>query len=86
MNCVHLHWTMGREGGKKTALRNKTVAKFVHAEGKAIAVQASIGPKGSRRLRLPGFSENEHMKVASLSALPTGRIYPPWKVPGTDFC
>jgi hypothetical protein len=31
---------------------------------------------GSRRLRLPEFLYNRHMKVVRLSALRTGRIYP----------
>jgi hypothetical protein len=33
-------------------------------KGKAIPVQAWIGPEGSRRLRLPGFSESRHVRVA----------------------
>jgi hypothetical protein len=35
------------------------------------------GPEGSRRLRLPIFQDNRHMKVVSLSSLRTGRFYPP---------
>jgi hypothetical protein len=34
------------------------------------------GPEGSRRLRLPDFKDNRHMKVARLSAIRTGRLYP----------
>ena len=44
-------------------------------KGKAIPLQAWTGPKGSWRLRLPGFSDNRHMKVV-MSALRTGRLYP----------
>jgi len=30
--------------------------------------------------------DNRHMKVVRLSALRTGRIYPPGDIPGTLFC
>ena len=40
-------------------------------------LQAQIGPKDSRRLRLPAFSVSRHIKVAMLSALGTGRLYSP---------
>ena len=38
-------------------------------------MQARTGPQGSCRSRLPEFQENWHMKVISLSALRTGRLY-----------
>jgi len=52
------------------------------AQGKAIPVQAWTGPDGSRRMRLPDFKE------VSLSALGTGRLYPPpqGNISGTHFC
>ena len=43
---------------------------------KAILVLSWTGPSGFRRLRLPQFQENRHMKVAMLSPLRTGRLYP----------
>jgi hypothetical protein len=49
--------------------------------GKDITVWAWKGPLGSRRLRLPGFLDSWHMKVARLSARRTSRLYP-----GTHFC
>jgi hypothetical protein len=55
-------------------------------KGKAIPLQAWTGPEGSRRLRLPDLKTNRHMKVARLSALRTGRLYPPGNIPGTYFC
>ena len=37
----------------------------------------------SRRLTLPEFLDNRHMKVVRLSALPTGRLYPSGDILGT---
>jgi len=49
---------------------------FFIGKGKAIPLQACTGSEGSRRLRLPKFLDIRHMKVVSLSALHTGRLYP----------
>jgi hypothetical protein len=43
---------------------------------KAIPLQAWAGPWGSKRLELPEFQDNRHIKVVRLSTLHTGRIYP----------
>jgi len=43
---------------------------------KAILIQSWTGPEGFRRLGLPEFQENRHMKAAMLSTLRTGRLYP----------
>jgi len=45
-------------------------------ENKTIPIQAWTGPGGSRRLRLPDFKTNGHMKVTRSSALCAGRLYP----------
>ena len=45
--------------------------------GSPFPVQDWAGPYGSRRLRFPEFQDNRHAKVAKLSALRTGRLYPP---------
>jgi len=50
--------------------------KSFKSKGKAIPLEAWTGPEGSRRLRLPDFKKICHMKVVSLSALRTGRLYP----------
>jgi hypothetical protein len=42
--------------------------------------------KSSRTLSFPEFLENQHMKVVRLSALRTGRLYPPGNACGTHFC
>ena len=51
---------------------------------KTISTQAWTGPEGSRRWRR--FNDNQHKTVVSLSAVSTGRIYPPRNILGTHFC
>jgi hypothetical protein len=53
---------------------------------KAIPLLAWIGPEVFRKLRLPEFLDNRHIKVARLSSLSTGRLYSPGNIPGTYFC
>jgi len=50
--------------------------------GKAIPLHAWTGPEGFRKLRL---LDNRHVKLVRLSALRTGRFYPPGNIPGTYF-
>ena len=42
--------------------------------GKAISLQAWIGPEGSRRLRLPDFETIDTCRVVRLSILRTGHL------------
>lgn len=42
--------------------------------------------RSSRTLRLPESQDNWHMKMVSLSATSTGRLYLPVYIPGTYFC
>jgi len=48
----------------------------------AIPVQVWTGSDSSRKLRLPKFIGNQHMKVVGLSALLNGCLYPPGNTPG----
>jgi hypothetical protein len=48
----------------------KRMVSIVYLKGKAIPLQALTGPVA------PRFHDNRHMKVARLSALRTGRLYP----------
>jgi hypothetical protein len=43
-------------------------------------------PLGLQEVEAHRFLNNRHMKVVKLSALRTGRLYPPGKIPGTHFC
>ena len=47
--------------------------------GKAILVQAWIGPGGFQEAEAPRFQDSQHMKVVRLSALRTCSLYPPRK-------
>jgi hypothetical protein len=49
-------------------------------------LQAWTGPWGFQEVEAPEFLDNRHMKVVRLSALSTGRLYPPGRIPGTHFC
>ena len=48
---------------------------YVRGIGKPIPLQPWTGPEGSRRMRLPRFEDNRHMKVVRLSDLRTVRLY-----------
>jgi len=54
-------------------------------EGKAVPLQASSGPEGSRRLRFPDFmtTAQDGGKVVSPTHRPP---LPPGNAPGTRFC
>jgi len=42
-------------------------------------------PRELQEVQAPGFQDNRHMKVVSLLALSTGRLYLPGNIPGTNF-
>jgi hypothetical protein len=51
-----------------------------------VPLQAWTDPDGFSMVEAPRFQDNRHMKVVRLSALLTGRLYPPGNIPGTHFC
>jgi len=54
--------------------------------GKGTQLQAWTGPWGSRRFRPSEVLDSRHMKVLSLPALRSGRLFPPGDIPRTHFC
>ena len=55
-------------------------------KGKAIPVQSCYRLWGFQEVEAPRFLDNRDMKVVSLSALRTDRLYTPGNIPGTYFC
>jgi hypothetical protein len=73
--------------GKHTRKQQWTqVALALRTLGNFIPLQASTGPKLSRRLRLPKSPDNRNMKMVRLSVLRTSRLYLPGNIPGTHLC
>ena len=58
---------------------------LVYGKGKEIPLQASTGPWGFQGVEAPIFQDNWHMKVVRLSALCTGRLYPPGNISCTHY-
>jgi hypothetical protein len=60
-----------------------------HIRNKKIKVKLSHyslhRPLGFQEVEAPRFIDNRHMKVVRLSALPTGRLYPPRKYSWYSF-
>jgi hypothetical protein len=54
-------------------------------KGEAVQLQAWSGPEGSRKIRFPDFVTTAQYG-GRLSALRTGRLYPPGNTAGTHFC
>jgi len=74
---------MGFNSGFKGLIRAPTVVgasrlrvKELHSEGKAITLQAWMGPRGFPEVEAPRFQDSRYMKVVRLSALRTDRLYP----------
>jgi len=62
---------------------------FVNSEGEDVKSNPCIGldmPWRSQEVEVPRFNDIQHMKVVRLSAVRTGRLYPPGNIPGTHFC
>jgi len=56
--------------------RNCCIFLCATIKSKTIPLQAWRGPKVFQEVEAPRCQENWHMKVARLSTIPTGRLYP----------
>jgi len=63
----------------------ESASLFFTKKGKSVPLQARRGPEGSRKLRFPDFMTTAQ-DGGRLSALRTGRLYPPGNAPGTHLC
>jgi len=54
-------------------------------KGKSVPLEAWTVPEGSRKVRFPDFVTTAQ-DGGRLSALRTGRLYPPGNAPGTHIC
>ena len=61
--------------------------RHVYDRSKDIPEQGVEGPWGFYQVEVPRFLDNRHMKVVRLSALGTGRFYPPppGNIPGAHL-
>jgi len=80
-NKINTFWEIFKSANE----RNKGVEILQDDKGKAVPLQAWTGPEGSRKLRFPDFITTAQ-DGGRLSALCTGRLYPPGNTPGTHFC
>ena len=68
------------------------VAQCLNQQGKGISSSESNPFAGLDRpwvfqdVEVPRFQDDRHVMAVRLSALRTGRLYPPGNIPGTHFC
>jgi len=58
----------------------------IKGKGRVIPIHIWRGTEGPGRLKLTEILDNQHMKVAILSALRTGRTYPQEDLSDIHFC
>ena len=88
--CVANHPLPSRAGAEKRVylfsalcaswhVTGCTLTYRVDSVGTVIPISAWLDLEDSRRLRLPEFPQNRHMKMTKLTALRTSRLFPPRK-------
>jgi hypothetical protein len=65
----------------------KRVSSTITGKKQSNPITGLDRPWGFQEFEAPRFQDNQHMKVVSLSALCTARLYPQeiWNIPGTHF-
>jgi hypothetical protein len=58
---------------------------LVYLSKKSNPITGLDRPTGFQEVEAPRFLDSRHMKVVRLSALRTGRVYPPGNIPGNHF-
>jgi hypothetical protein len=63
-----------------------TTSLYKIVKGKSNPITGLDMPLGFQKVEAPRFLDNRHAKVVRLSAIRTGRFYPPGNIPGTHIC
>jgi hypothetical protein len=66
--------------------RDRPVAEICTFKGKSNSITGLDRLLGLQEVEAPRLLDNRCMKVVRLSALRTGRPYPPRNIPGTHLC
>ena len=75
---------VGSAGGM-SIYRYSSCSAQAGGKGKTTPLQACYKPIALQEVEAPRFQDNRQMKVVRLSALRTGRLYPPENIPSTYF-
>ena len=74
------HWTLSLTRNEKLKTSK------VKGKGKVIPLQACYRFWGLQQVEAPRFEDSRHMKMDSLAAVGTVRLYLAGDIPGTHFC
>jgi hypothetical protein len=63
----------------------RCITSPVYHKKKSSPITGLDRPTGFQEVEAPRFLDSRHLKVVRLSAVRTGRVYPPGNIPGTHF-